>query len=111
VLTLEETRPGQCAAVLDLFIAPLGEAAYRHVAPIATTIRRAGRPVEVAPETKLKRALELANKLGARYALIVGDDEISAGAYQLKNMATGQQETVTLAELYDRLQLKGEHAG
>ena len=40
---------------------------------------------------KLKRSLELANKLGARYALIVGDDEIAAGNFQLKDMATGEQ--------------------
>ena len=38
--------------------------------------------------------MELANKLGARYALIVGDDEIAAGTYTLKNMATGEQESV-----------------
>ena len=40
---------------------------------------------------KLKRALELANKLGARFALIVGDNEIAAGRYALKDMASGEQ--------------------
>ena len=39
---------------------------------------RAGLSVEVA-DAKLKRAMELANKLGARYALILGDNEIAAG--------------------------------
>ena len=50
--------------------------------------------VELAPEGKLKTALELANKLGARHALIVGDNEIAAGAYALKNMQTGEQDNV-----------------
>ena len=36
--------------------------------------------------------MELANKLGARFTLIVGDNEIAAGRYALKNMATGEQE-------------------
>ena len=43
-------------------------------------------------EGKLKRAMELANKLGARFTLIVGDNEMAAGRYTLKNMATGEQE-------------------
>ena len=46
-------------------------------------------------EGKLKRAMELANKLGARYTLIVGDNEIAAGPYALKNMETGEQEKLT----------------
>ena len=35
--------------------------------------------------------MELANKTGARFALIVGDNEIAAGTYALKNMASGEQ--------------------
>jgi histidyl-tRNA synthetase len=50
--------------------------------------------------------MELANKLGARHALIVGDTEIAAGNYQLKDMATGEQQTVTRSELFERLGLK-----
>ena len=40
--------------------------------------------VEIAAEARLKRALELANKLAARYALIVGEDEIAAGNVHTK---------------------------
>ena len=43
-------------------------------------------------EGKLKRAMELANKLGARFTLIIGDNEMAAGRYALKNMATGEQQ-------------------
>jgi len=38
--------------------------------------------------------MELANKLGARFALILGDDEIAAGEYSLKDMASGEQRRV-----------------
>jgi len=47
--------------------------------------------------------METANKLKARWVLIIGDDEIAAGAYSLKNMETGAQETVGAAELYEKL--------
>ncbi len=89
---------GQAPAPLDLFIAPLGEAALRHAAGLARELRRRGVAVEMA-EGKLKRAMELANKLGARYALIVGDDEIAEGRYTLKNMSTGEQRKLTPDEI------------
>ncbi len=47
--------------------------------------------------------LELANKLEARYTLILGDNEIVSQAYSLKNMATGEQETLSRQALLDRL--------
>jgi histidyl-tRNA synthetase len=47
--------------------------------------------------------MELANKLTARYVLIVGENEISAGQYALKDMAAGEQTNLTLEEIIDRL--------
>ncbi len=79
----------------ELYIAPLGEAALRHAGILARELRRKGRRVEVGTDAKLKKAMELANKLNARQVLIVGDDEISAGTYTLKDMATGEQTKVT----------------
>jgi histidyl-tRNA synthetase len=87
---------------LDLFIAPLGETATRHAALLARALRRTGLSVELA-EGKLKRVMEIANKLGARYALIIGDNEIAAGRYALKNMATGEQQNLTKEEIAARL--------
>jgi histidyl-tRNA synthetase len=58
--------------------------------------------VELA-EGKLKRAMELANKLGARFTLIVGDNEMAAGPYALKNMSTGEQENLTRDEIAAKL--------
>jgi histidyl-tRNA synthetase len=89
---------GQTAPVPDLLIAPLGDAATRHAAILAMQLRRAGACVELA-EGKLKRVMELANKLGARYVLIVGDNEIAAGRFALKNMSSGEQVTVTADEI------------
>ena len=69
------TVPQGDDAVLDAFIAPLGDAALSHAGVLARDMRRAGISVEVAANMKLKRAMELANKSAARYALILGDDE------------------------------------
>jgi histidyl-tRNA synthetase len=87
------------AETLDLLIAPLGEPALRHAAVIARGLRQSGKRVELAPEGKLKRVMELADKSGARYTLIVGENEIAAGRYALKNMASGEQRELTLEEI------------
>jgi histidyl-tRNA synthetase len=94
VMAVEQARPAAAAATLDLFIAPIGEAAFRHASLLARRLRRAGAAVELAPEGKLKRHMELANKSGAPYALIVGDDEVTQQLYTLKTMATGEQQSV-----------------
>ena len=60
-------------------------------AKLARSLRAAGCRVELGLEGKLKRSLELANKMGARFALIIGDNEIAAGEYALKNMQSGEQ--------------------
>jgi histidyl-tRNA synthetase len=88
----------QTSVPLDLFIAPLGEAAVRHAAVMARDLRRGGFAVELA-EGKLKRAMEIANKLGARFVLIVGDNEMAAGRFALKNMASGEQLQLTQDEI------------
>jgi histidyl-tRNA synthetase len=93
---------GQSYNPLDLFIAPLGEPALRHAALLARDFRKSGLSVELA-EGKLKRVMELAYKLGARFALIVGEDEMAAGRYALKDMATGEQESLTRDEIAARL--------
>jgi histidyl-tRNA synthetase len=68
---------------------------------LARDLRRGGLSVELATDGKLKRAMELANKLGARYTLIIGDNEIAAGEYALKNMQTGEQKNVSASQIAD----------
>jgi histidyl-tRNA synthetase len=87
---------------VQLLIAPMGETAYRHAALLAREIRAKGAIVEIAPDGKLKKSLELANKIGAQQAVIIGDNEIAAGAYALKNMSSGEQTTVSREELLNR---------
>ncbi|HCC57079.1 MAG TPA: histidine--tRNA ligase, partial [Solibacterales bacterium] len=88
---------------VDVFIAALGEQAVSHAGVLARDLRRNGFSVEVAADAKLKRALDLANKTNARRTLIIGDDEINAGEYSLKDMVSGAQERVTRAALLKQL--------
>ena len=101
VMTVEE---GQTVSVLglDIYVAPMGDVALRQSAVLAGELRRAGVSVEVGTDHKLKRMLELANKLNARFALLIGDNEIVNQAYTLKDMASGEQSTVTRQQLVER---------
>jgi histidyl-tRNA synthetase len=100
VMSVEE----QFGAVdpVQLLIAPMGETAYRHAALLARDIRAKGAVVEIAADGKLKKSLELANKINAQHTLIIGDNEIAAGAYALKNMTSGEQTTVSREDLLNR---------
>jgi histidyl-tRNA synthetase len=99
VLTLEQTKPGLAEHRIDLYVAPLDEPAFARCSLLARELRRAGKVVELATPGRLKRVLETANKLGARYALIVGESEIAEDLYTLKNMATGEQTKVSRPQL------------
>ncbi len=104
VMIVEETTAAQPLS-LDLYIAPMGDAAMRHAGVLARDLRRAGVSVEVG-EGKLKRLMEWANKAGARNTLILGDNEINAGTYALKDMASGEQRSLSREELVRNLTSK-----
>ena len=76
----------------DVYIAPLGPGMNKEAARLARELRRHDLIVELGDETfRLKKSLETASKLGARYALIAGENEMSTGVFALKNLATGEQ--------------------
>jgi histidyl-tRNA synthetase len=99
VLAIEEHVKAEELARLDVFLIALGDAALKHAALLARDLRASGVSVELSADHKVKRAMETANKLNARYALILGDNEIAAGVYALKDMAAGVQRNVSKSEL------------
>jgi histidyl-tRNA synthetase len=103
VMGVEDTHPDEYTAKVDVFLAALGDAAELHAGTLAAELREAGISVERSADRKLKRALEVANKMGARFALIVGDDELTSGTSQLKDMATGEQQKVARDQLRTHL--------
>src|SRR5581483_2672747 len=99
IMILEETDPSRFKPALDVFLAPMGEAAERHAGELAAELRSQGFSVERSADRKLKRALEVANKMGARYALIIGENEVSSGYVTVKDMGAGDQWSVPRNEL------------
>jgi histidyl-tRNA synthetase len=98
---------GDPRPVVDVFLAPLGDAAEQHAGALAAELRAAGVSVERSVYRKLKRALEVANKIGARYALILGDNEISARTYLLKDMTSGEQISLAREQLVPHVKEHG----
>ena len=89
---------------LDVFVAWMGAKSYPTAVPIARKLRDAGFAVELPPEEmKFKKSLGLADKLGARYALIIGEDEVASGTYTLKRLADAEQKKLTECELLEHL--------
>src|SRR5205807_2887308 len=79
----------------DVYIAPLGAGMNKEAARLARELRGYDIVVELGDESfRLKKSLETASKLGAKYALIAGENELSTGVFVLKNLSTGQQQSL-----------------
>ena len=85
------------AAKPALYVAALGERATVKALAITERLRREGSYAECdIVGRSLKAQMKYANKIGAKYTLIIGDSEIDAGVAQLRNMETGEQSEVAL---------------
>jgi histidyl-tRNA synthetase len=104
ILSLQESGKGAAPQGRDVYIAWMGERAYAAAIHAAKDLRNAGFSVELPPtELKFGKALERADKLGSRYALILGDNEVSEGSWTLKTLADGTQQRLTEPELLEFL--------
>src|SRR5216684_308263 len=89
----------------DVYVAPLGAGMNPEAARLARELRRHDLVVDLGDETfRLKKSFEAATKAGAKYILIVGENEVKADAFALKNLATGEQVSVPRAELARKIQ-------
>ena len=87
----------------DVYIAPLGAGMNREAARLARELRRHNLVVDLGDESfRLKKSFEAADRIKARYILIVGENEVKADAFALKNLASGEQVTVARRELAER---------
>ena len=91
--------------VCDLYLVSMGAAAAQRCFVLASRLREGGVAVECdIVGRSLKAQMKYADKLGARYTIVVGDTELETGVAQLKNMATGQTEDIRLDDsLYTTL--------
>lgn len=89
----------------ELYLASMGDRAARECFVMATKLRQGGVSVECDTVGRgLKAQMKYADKLGARYTVVVGDNELETGRAQLKDMETGEQSEILLDDsLYTTL--------
>jgi histidyl-tRNA synthetase len=99
-LSLQEAKKAEATAGVDVCFAWIGAATYPAAAKLAARLRHAGFRVELpSEEMKFKKALGLADRLGARHAIIIGEDELAADVFTIKRLADSTQQKLGESEL------------
>ena len=91
------------AAAIDAVVVPMGPEAEARATGIVADLRRAGVAVEMAYKGKMKARMAKADALGARFAIIIGDDELAKGVAAVKTLGIGTQAEVAFADLAEAL--------
>ncbi|MDD4352267.1 MAG: histidine--tRNA ligase [Candidatus Gracilibacteria bacterium] len=102
---LEEFGLGPKLHVADVLVTVFGEAYLRDSLEISQKLRAAGLKVELYPDptAKLGKQFKYADANNIPYAIVIGEDEKKKKEVMLKNMQSGEQETVNPGELIKRL--------
>ncbi len=88
----------------DVYFVALGAEAEQHIVPLLFEARKSGLAAEKDyGGRKMKAQLKSADRLGAAYAAILGDEELARGEIVLKHLADGEQETIAIDVLVERL--------
>jgi len=87
----------------DVAVVPLGEAAEAAGLGILASLRRAGLSGDMAFRGNMKKRMARADAAGARFAVIIGDDELARGAAAVKDLRTGEQVDVALDQIAGKL--------
>jgi histidyl-tRNA synthetase len=105
ILSIQESANLPKLPGLDVFVAWMDLSTYPTAVGLAKKLRDAGLSVELpGEEMKFKKSLNLADKLGARYVLIIGSDEVTSGSFTLKRMADAEQKKLSEYELLEYLE-------
>ncbi|MCF3100868.1 histidine--tRNA ligase [Streptomyces roseoverticillatus] len=90
-----------------VYAVPLGEEARRVLFGLVTELRRKGVATDFAYGGKgLKNAMKSANRSGARFAVIAGERDLAEGNVQLKDLESGEQKAVALADVVEEVLAK-----
>ena len=80
-----------------IYLAPMGEAAVVKCMELCAKLREEGFSAQTDLNSRsVKAQMKYANKLGAKYTVVIGDSELESGIVKLKNMETGEQTEVTM---------------
>lgn len=105
VLNLRKQRADALPpSVPPVYVAHMGREAKNEAVKLVSRLRKSGLKATLGlGDRKLKAQLRQANTAGARHAVIIGEDELKSGAVVVKDMASGEQETVPLDNVTERL--------
>ncbi len=84
---------------IDVAVVPMGEAAQALAGQVLADLRRAGLSADMAYKGNMKRRMQKADAAGARYAVIIGEDEVARGEVSLKDMGAQRQRPVAVDAL------------
>jgi len=91
------------AAPRPIAIVPIGEAGEAAALALAETLRGAGFAVDLGYSGNAGKRMKRANKINARVAIVLGEDEMKRQAAMLRDLDTGEQTEIPLGALEDRL--------
>ncbi len=92
---------------MDIYIGAIGKEGLIKGQGLAYRMREAGIKAESdSVGRSVKAQMKYANKIGAEYSVVLGDNEIAEDSVALKNMGTGEQEQVKVSELLDVMKSK-----
>lgn len=104
VLNQLELYPAHTTQTTEFLFVNFGEKEIAFVLPVLQELRNAGVRAELYPDTaKMKKQMTYANNKGIAYVAIVGEDELAQGMILLKNMETGEQQSLTPEALLKQL--------
>jgi len=107
MLAVEQAAQLKAGDRLTAYVAWMGDTALQPATRLVQELRRENISAEISYELiKLKKSLGIANKLAARFAIIIGEGELATERYQVKDMTTGQQEEVEPARITSYLKDK-----
>lgn len=107
LIAVEEAGALSASNGLAVYIAWMGDQALAPALDLARDLRAAGLRTEISVEpVKLKKMLGQANRLGARFAVIIGEGELASGRYQVKDMQAAAQEEVETGNVLAHLRAK-----
>ena len=98
-MMLEDTPTGP----RPIAIIPVGADCEGPALELAERLRGAGTPIELGYRGNVSKRMKAANRARARAAILIGEDEIKRGAVTLRDLDSGEQAEVPLADLKDRL--------
>jgi histidyl-tRNA synthetase len=100
VMTHLDLFPVDTTAATKVFFVNFGEKEEAYLLPLLIKLRGIGVSCEIYPEAdKMKKQMNYANRKGIPYVVLAGESEMEAGKVTLKEMATGNQQLITLDEL------------